>query len=73
MSGTDAVPASVQIHDYTHLKQLSDEQKAELRQLEHEQQHSADGSDVGYRVKDNQPTAKLLSGYSIPLVGLGTW
>ncbi|GLC35191.1 hypothetical protein PLESTM_000289300 [Pleodorina starrii] len=70
MSGTDEVAASPQLHDYTHLKQLSEEQKAELKRLE---QVEPPAGSPGYRVIDNQPSAKLLSGYSIPLVGLGTW
>ncbi|GFR45269.1 hypothetical protein Agub_g6375, partial [Astrephomene gubernaculifera] len=72
MSGTDAVPASAQIHDYTNLKQLSEEQKAQLQRLE-QADAGAGSPDAGYRIVDNQPSAKLLSGYSIPLVGLGTW
>ncbi|EFJ47366.1 hypothetical protein VOLCADRAFT_92170, partial [Volvox carteri f. nagariensis] len=72
MSGTDAVHASAQLHDYTHLKQLSDEQKAELAKLEQAEPCAGNFAE-GYRVLENQPSAKLLSGYTIPLVGLGTW
>ncbi|KXZ56565.1 hypothetical protein GPECTOR_1g507 [Gonium pectorale] len=73
MSGTGAVPPSAQIHDYTNLKQLSDEQKAELRALEQAEPGAGAADDAGYRIVDNQPSARLLSGFSIPLVGLGTW
>ncbi|GIL89597.1 hypothetical protein Vretimale_1843 [Volvox reticuliferus] len=72
MSGTDAVSASTEIHDYTQLKQLSEDQKAELLKLE-QAEPGADSAIGGYRILDNQPSAKLLSGYTIPLVGLGTW
>lgn len=58
----------------TDVKELSAQQQAELQKLEAQQQVAGAAPVAGaYRIVDNQPSAKLLSGYSIPLVGLGTW
>ncbi len=70
MSSGDAPKA----HDMTDVKDLSAQQQAELQKLEAQQQVAGTAPVAGvYRIVDNQPSAKLLSGYSIPLVGLGTW
>lgn len=66
--------AAPKAHDMTDVKELSAQQQAELQKLEAQQQVAGAAPVAGaYRIVDNQPSAKLLSGYSIPLVGLGTW
>lgn len=61
---------TVPIHDFSNVTELNEEQKRQLSELERAQ---GVASDAGYRIVAPQPTAKLLSGYTIPLVGLGTW
>jgi hypothetical protein len=69
---------SVQLHDFSDVKQLNEEQLAKLKELEAAQAGGAAPAPGGpnaaaYRVVPNQPSARLLSGYDIPLIGLGTW
>ncbi|PNH10301.1 Aldose reductase [Tetrabaena socialis] len=74
-TGTDGV---AQLHDFSSVTHLSEAQQAELRVLEAGEAAAASTASASaaagsYRIVQPQPSALLLNGHRIPLVGLGTW
>jgi hypothetical protein len=67
--------SAVRIKDYRGLTALSPEQQQQLQTATAANEQAlrrlhASGS---YTIVGDMPTARLNSGYDIPLVGLGTW
>lgn len=66
---------SVRVKDYRGLEKLTAEQMDQLKLAKEadQQQRKQHSAAAAYTFVDDQSTAKLSSGHSIPLVGLGTW
>jgi hypothetical protein len=70
--GNDA-PGRITLHDFTHIKApLTKEQETHLDELDVEYR-GAQRDQQAPHTAVAQPAGLLNSGYSIPLVGLGTW
>lgn len=66
----------IEVKDFRGAPEPSAEERQELeakREADEVKRRDLNAARLGYTLPPPAPSAKLNSGYSIPLVGLGTW